>query len=56
MFDSLKGYKTYVCGIVGLVVVGANALGWITEEQKMFFLELIGSTAILTLRAAISKP
>lgn len=51
----LKGYKTYICGLAGLVVIGMQSLGWITADQTTFFLEILGVSGLMSLRHALSK-
>ena len=53
--DLLNGKKTYICGIAAVVVVGAEALGWITPETKTTLLELLGASGIMALRAGVAK-
>jgi hypothetical protein len=51
----LSGYKTYLCGIAGLIVIGMQSMGWITNEQTTFFLEILGAGGLMSLRHALSK-
>lgn len=51
----LNGYKTYLCGFAGLVVVGMQSLGWITDDQTKFFLEILGAGGLMSLRHALTK-
>lgn len=55
MWAMLNGKKSYLCALVGLIVVGTHAMGWITDEQKIFFLELVGAGGLMALRSAIGK-
>jgi len=51
----LKGYKTYIVMIVGVIVNGAFAMGYIPQEYLGFANAILGFLGLGALRAGVSK-
>lgn len=51
----MQGYKTYLCVGLGLLVIGAHAAGFLTDDQSKMFIELLGFSGIAALRAAVGR-
>ena len=51
----LKGYKTYIVMIVGVVINGAFAMGFIPAEYIGFANAVLGFLGLGALRAGVSK-
>lgn len=51
----MKGYKTYLCAAIAVVVLGLNAAGVIPDTVRTMLLELCGFGGIAALRSAISN-
>jgi hypothetical protein len=51
----LDGKKSYLCGLVGLLVIGLQAAGILTDEAAKYLLEAVGATGIMALRNALPK-
>jgi len=51
----LDGKKTYLIGLVGLCVVGANLVGFLDAETANTLLGLLGFGGLISLRAGVSK-
>ena len=48
----LKGYRTYILAFLGIVVAGAQTLGYIDLTLANSLLGILGFGAIATLRAS----
>jgi hypothetical protein len=53
--ELLRGRKTYILSGIGLLVLGANMLGFVDQESTVAILSLLGVGGLATLRAAISN-
>ena len=51
----LKGWKTYIVMVVGVLVNGAVAMGYIPEEFLGTINTILGFLGLGTLRAGIAK-
>lgn len=51
----LKGYKTYIVMIVGVIVNGAFAMGYIPESGLGFANAILGFLGLGALRAGVKK-
>lgn len=51
--DYLKGKKTYLVTVAGMLVTGAWMMGWIDDETANKILVLFGFGAGVTLRAGM---
>jgi len=51
----LKGYKTYIVAIIGVLVNGAIAMGYIPEEYLTTINSILGFLGLGTLRAGVKK-
>ena len=51
----LKGWKTYIVMIVGVIVNGAVAMGYIPEEFLATINSVLGFLGLGTLRAGVAK-
>ena len=49
----LTGYKTYICAGLGVIVVAANALGYIDSQVEISLLAILGFGSVAGLRAAL---
>ena len=51
----MSGYKTYLTAILGVIMTGALALGYITQAQYDVIIGILGSLGLAFLRAGVSK-
>lgn len=51
----LKGYRTYLLGAAGLVVIGLYLTGVIDDQIANVLLTVFGFGGLITLRAALPK-
>jgi len=51
----LKGYKSYIVMVVGVIINGAFAMGYIPAEYLSFANAILGFLGLGALRAGISK-
>jgi len=49
----LDGKKSYLCGLIGLLIVGLQYAGIITDDAAKYLLEAVGATGIMALRHAL---
>jgi hypothetical protein len=49
----LKGNRTYLLVLLGMLVWGAQILGWVTPDNAVKLFEILGVGAAGTLRAAL---
>lgn len=49
----LTGYKTYICSVLGIVDVVLMFLGYVSANDGLLFLGVIGFGSIAGLRAAL---
>ena len=55
MFDSLKGYKTYIVAVCMGLVVAAQYAGLVPQEAVDQVYALLGALGLAALRAGVSK-
>lgn len=52
---TLPRLKTYLCVIIGLLVEGAGAVGYLTAEQVRSVQAVLGFLGLAALRAGVAK-
>jgi len=53
--QALQGKKSYLAGIGVIAVGGIHFMGWITEEQAMSIVTMLGGGAFMANRSAMKK-
>ncbi len=53
--QALQGKKSYMSGAAVIVIGGAHFLGWLTEEQAMSLVTMVGGGAFMAHRSAMKK-
>lgn len=51
----LQGYKTYIIGVVALIIIGASMFGIVDANTANTILSILGFGGLISLRAAVSK-
>lgn len=50
-----EGKKTYITAILGVIVTGALALGYITQDQYNVIVGILAALGLAFLRAGVTK-
>ena len=51
----INGYKTYIVAIVGILVNGAYAMGYLDQQQVVLIDGVLGMLGLGTIRHAIAR-
>jgi hypothetical protein len=51
----LSGYRTYITAALGIILTGALALGYITQQQYDVIMGILASLGLAFLRSGVTK-